>query len=71
MRNRKFAQPPRVIPLGSRLYIETPDGRFVYGHAVAADTGGSIKGNKVDLYMETRSECLSFGVRNVKVYVLE
>lgn len=62
---------PRVIPLGSRLYIETPDGRFVYGHAVAADTGGSIKGNKVDLYMETRSECLNFGVRNVKVYVLE
>jgi len=62
---------PKVIPLGSRLYIESANGSFVYGYAVAADTGGSIKGNKVDLYMETRSECLSFGVRNVKVYVLE
>ena len=62
---------PSVIPLGSRLYIESENGSFVYGYAVAADTGGAIKGNKVDLYMETKSECLSFGRRNVKVYVLE
>ena len=62
---------PRVIPLGSKLYIESADGRFVYGYAVAADTGGAIKGNKVDLYMETKNECLSFGRRNVKVYILE
>lgn len=62
---------PSVIPLGSKLYIETSNGSYVYGYAVAADTGGSIKGNKVDLYMETRTECLNFGVRNVKVYILE
>lgn len=62
---------PSVIPLGSRLYIETGNGSYVYGYAVAADTGGAIKGNKIDLYMETKSECLSFGRRNVKVYILE
>ncbi|MBE7020483.1 MAG: DUF348 domain-containing protein [Ruminococcaceae bacterium] len=62
---------PRVIPLGTRLYIETADGRYTYGYAVAGDTGGSIKGNRIDLYMDTRNECLSFGVRNVKVYILE
>ncbi len=62
---------PRVIPLGTRLYIESADGRYTYGYAVAGDTGGAIKGNRIDLYMDTKSECLNFGVRNVKVYVLE
>ena len=62
---------PSVIPMGSRLYIESADGSFTYGYAVAGDTGGSIKGNRIDLYMDTKSECMSFGVRNVKVYVLE
>lgn len=55
---------PSVIPLGSRLYIEG------YGFARAADTGGSIKGNKLDVFMEERSQCLNWGRRTVKVYVL-
>ncbi len=55
----------KVIPLGTKLYI---DG---YGYAIAGDTGGAIKGNKVDLYMNTTKECLNFGRRNVTVYVLE
>ncbi|NLJ72115.1 MAG: DUF348 domain-containing protein [Syntrophomonadaceae bacterium] len=55
---------PNVIPLGTRLYIEG------YGYAVAADTGGSIKGNRIDLFMEDRNQCLSWGRRNVKLYVL-
>lgn len=55
---------PSVIPLGSRLYIEG------YGYAVAADTGGSIKGAKVDLFMEDRAQCLSWGRRTVKLYIL-
>jgi len=62
---------PRVIPLGTRLYIETTDGSYVYGTAVAADTGGAIKGNIVDLYMPTYNECIQFGRRAVKVYILE
>jgi 3D (Asp-Asp-Asp) domain-containing protein len=55
---------PSVIPLGTRLYIEG------YGYAEAADTGGAIKGNRVDLFMETNQECIKWGNRAVKVYVL-
>lgn len=62
---------PRVIPLGTRLYIEAADGTWVYGTAIAADTGGAIKGNIVDLYVETYSEAMNFGRRKAKVYILE
>ncbi|MBQ7876643.1 MAG: DUF348 domain-containing protein [Clostridia bacterium] len=61
---------PKVIPLGTKLYIETVDGSFVYGYCSAQDTGGAIKGNKVDLAMNTKSECFQFGRRQVKVYIL-
>lgn len=56
---------PKVIPLGTRLYI---DG---YGYATAMDTGGAIKGNKIDLFFETRAEALKWGRRNVQVFVLK
>lgn len=62
---------PSVIPLGSRLYIESADGSYIYGTAVAADTGGAIKGNRIDLCFNTRSEALNFGRRTVKVYILK
>jgi 3D (Asp-Asp-Asp) domain-containing protein len=55
---------PDVIPLGTRLYIPG------YGEAIAADTGGAIVGNKIDLCMETYGECMQFGRRDVLVYVL-
>ena len=55
---------PKVIPLGSRVYIPG------YGFAVAADTGGAIKGQKIDLCMESYNEAISFGRRSVEVYVL-
>jgi uncharacterized protein YabE (DUF348 family) len=58
-----IAVDPRVIPLGSDLYV---DG---YGEGVALDTGGAIKGNRVDLYMNTEEAALSWGVRSVVVYV--
>ncbi len=61
---------PRVIPLGSKLYIETSDGSFVYGFATAEDTGGAIKGNKVDLFFPSYNDCMRFGRRPVKVYIL-
>ena len=61
---------PKVIPLGTKLYIESLDSYPDYGYAVAGDTGGAIKGNRVDLFMETRSQALSFGRRSVKVYIL-
>lgn len=62
---------PRVIPLGTRMYIESADGSFVYGYCVAEDTGGAIKGNKVDLFFNTYNECMQFGRRNVNVYILD
>lgn len=58
-----IAVDPRVIPLGKSVYVEG------YGPARALDTGGAIKGNCVDLYMESRQEALSWGVRTVTVYV--
>lgn len=64
---------PSIIPLGSRLYIESADGgkSWVYGYAIASDTGGAIKGSRVDLCFNTSGEVHSFGVRNANVYVLE
>jgi len=56
---------PRVIPLGTKLYIEG------YGHAIALDTGGDIRHNRIDLYMETKEEAFEFGRQEVKVYILD
>ena len=56
---------PSVIPIGSKLYI---DG---YGPARAVDTGGLIKGNRIDLFFNTESECEAWGRRSVTVSVME
>lgn len=63
-----IAVDPRVIPLKSRVYIEFADGHGVY--AVAEDTGGAIKGNRIDIAMWTVAEAYDFGMQDVKVYVL-
>ncbi|MCT8975720.1 ubiquitin-like domain-containing protein [Clostridium sp. CX1] len=60
-----IAVDPRVIPLGTKLYV---DG---YGYAVAEDTGGAIKGNKIDLFFNSSSEADNWGVRWVNVYVVK
>ncbi len=64
---------PRVIPLGSKLYIESVDdgGSWTYGYAIAGDTGGAIKGNRIDLCYNTKRECIQFGRRKATVYVLD
>lgn len=56
---------PRVIALGTKLYIEG------YGYAVAGDTGRSIKGNKIDLGFNTYREAINFGRRAVTVHLLK
>jgi len=56
---------PKFIPLGTRLYIEG------YGYAVAADTGGSIKGNRIDLGHDTRRKANSVGRCTVMVHILD
>lgn len=61
---------PSVIPLGTKLYIEAVDGSWTYGYAVAGDTGGAIKGNRIDLFFNSNAEAMSFGRRQAKVYVL-
>jgi 3D (Asp-Asp-Asp) domain-containing protein len=61
----RVAVDPNVIKLGTWLYIED------YGLCEAADTGGSIKGNKIDLYMDSTDKCYDWGVRNKTVYILE
>ncbi|WP_432662263.1 3D domain-containing protein [Wukongibacter baidiensis] len=62
---------PRVIPLGTKLYVEYLDGNKDYGLASAEDTGGAIKGNKIDLFMENSKDVYRFGRRKVRVYILE
>lgn len=62
---------PSVVPLGSKVYVAAADGSWTYGIASAEDTGGAIKGNKIDLcYEGTVSEVNRFGVRDCVVYVL-
>jgi 3D (Asp-Asp-Asp) domain-containing protein len=56
---------PRVIPLGTRMYIPG------YGHAVAGDTGGSIHGNRIDLGFNSSAEANQFGRRPITVYLIK
>ena len=68
----RVAVNPHIIPYGSRLYICSPDGRVVYGYAVAADTGGAAMSGRIvaDLYYPSESRCEEFGSRTMNVYVL-
>jgi 3D (Asp-Asp-Asp) domain-containing protein/LysM repeat protein len=59
-----IAVDPSVIPLGSKVYVEG------YGTAIAGDTGGAIKGNKIDVFIPNKSAASNFGVRTVKIKVL-
>ena len=60
-----------VIPFGTKLYIESTDKTSDYGYAIAEDRGGSIKGNKIDLFFESAQAVKKFGRRTVKVYILK
>ncbi|WP_100332395.1 LysM peptidoglycan-binding domain-containing protein [Bacillus xiapuensis] len=65
-RNAKvIAVDPNVIPLGSKVYVEG------YGTAIAGDTGGAIKGNRIDLHVPTKSQANSWGVRTVNITILD
>lgn len=63
---------PKIIPYGTKMYIASPDGKTVYGYAIAADTGGGVKSGRIvaDLYYNTYNECMNFGVRNMSLYIL-
>ncbi|HHX51706.1 MAG TPA: DUF348 domain-containing protein [Clostridia bacterium] len=59
-----IAVDPKVIPLGTRVYVEG------YGYAQAQDTGGLIKGDRIDLFMDTEKEAREWGRRVIQVHVL-
>ena len=64
---------PKEIPYGTKMYIVSADGKYVYGYAIAADTGGFIYGNRadMDLFFDGESECVKFGRRNIVVYFVD
>ncbi len=59
-----IAVDPSVIPLGSKVYVEG------YGEAIAADTGGAIKGNKIDVFVPAQADAQQWGRKTVNVTVL-
>ncbi|EON73774.1 LysM peptidoglycan-binding and 3D domain-containing protein [Lysinibacillus sphaericus] len=60
-----IAVDPRVIPLGTKVWVEG------YGEAIAADTGGAIKGNKIDVFIPSDGQARNWGVRTVTVKILD
>ncbi|WP_026574277.1 3D domain-containing protein [Bacillus sp. UNC438CL73TsuS30] len=59
-----IAVDPSVIPLGSKVYVEG------YGEAIAGDTGGAIKGNRIDVFIPSEHDAINFGVKHLKVTIL-
>ncbi|MEN1969078.1 LysM peptidoglycan-binding domain-containing protein [Lentibacillus sp. N15] len=62
---RVIAVDPNVIPLGSKVYVEG------YGYAVAADTGGAINGNRIDVHVTNEDQANNWGRRTVEVTIVE
>lgn len=62
---------PTVIPYGTRMFILSNDGQYIYGIATAEDCGGGVKGKHIDLYFPTDAACWSYGVRTATVYFLD
>jgi len=60
-----IAVDPNVIKLGTKVHVEG------YGYAIAGDTGGSIKGNKIDVFFSTKAEAYKWGRKDVKIKILE
>lgn len=60
-----IAVDPSIIPIGTKVHVEG------YGYAIAGDTGGAIKGNKIDVFFPTKNEAYKWGRKNVTVKILE
>ncbi|QFG01238.1 LysM peptidoglycan-binding domain-containing protein [Psychrobacillus glaciei] len=59
-----IAVDPRIIPLGTKVWVEG------YGEAIAGDTGGAIKGNKIDVFIPSYDSAMQWGVKKVKIRVI-
>jgi len=60
-----IAVDPKVIAMGSKVYVQG------YGYAIAADTGGAIRGNRIDVFFPTLRQCIDWGRKSVHIYVLQ
>lgn len=60
-----IAVDPNVIPLGTKVWVEG------YGEAIAGDTGGHIKGSRIDIHVPSKADAYSWGVRKVKVKIID
>jgi 3D (Asp-Asp-Asp) domain-containing protein len=60
-----IAVDPSIIPLGSKVYVEG------YGYATAEDTGGAIKGNRIDVFVPEQNDALQWGRKQVKVTIID
>ena len=61
-----LAVDPKVIPYGTKVYIKELDKVFV-----AEDCGGGIKGNKIDIYMNSKADCQKWGVKTITLQILK
>jgi len=59
-----IAVDPNVIAMGTKVYVEG------YGYAIAADTGGNIRGNRIDVFFSTLRQCIDWGRKPVLIHVL-
>jgi len=64
-REGMIAVDPKVIAMGSKVYVEG------YGYAIAADTGGDISGNRIDVFFSSLRQCINWGRKPVHIYVLK
>jgi 3D (Asp-Asp-Asp) domain-containing protein len=60
-----IAVDPQVIKIGTKVYVEG------YGYAIAGDTGGAIRGNKIDVFFSSKSNALKWGRKTVKIKILK
>ncbi|MFS0638273.1 LysM peptidoglycan-binding domain-containing protein [Mesobacillus foraminis] len=60
-----IAVDPSVIPLGTKVHVQG------YGYATASDTGGAIKGNKIDVFIPNQSDAIEWGRKQVKVTIID
>ncbi|MBY0223023.1 LysM peptidoglycan-binding domain-containing protein [Sporosarcina aquimarina] len=60
-----IAVDPEVVPIGSKVWVEN------YGEAIAGDIGGAIKGNKIDVFIPSYDRAMEWGVKQVKIRILD
>ena len=63
---KTIAVDPKVIPYGTKVYIPQLNKVFI-----AEDCGSAIKGNRIDIFMNSYNECMEWGFKNITIYILQ